>query len=101
MQDPPLGTGHAVQAAERVLMGFKGDIVITYADVPLLRSGSIQPLFDLLDGGAAIAVQGFEAADPAAYGRMIVGKDGGLDAHRRGQGRHVRRCSPSGWSIPA
>ncbi len=79
VQDPPLGTGHAVLAAEAVLAGFKGDIVITYADVPLLMAGSIQPLFELLEGGAAIAAQGFEAADPAAYGRMIVSEDGGLE----------------------
>lgn len=79
VQDPPLGTAHAVQAAERALMDFEGDIVITYADVPLLRSSSIQPLFDLLDRGAAIAVQGFETVDPAAYGRMVVREDGGLE----------------------
>jgi bifunctional UDP-N-acetylglucosamine pyrophosphorylase/glucosamine-1-phosphate N-acetyltransferase len=79
IQDPPLGTGHAVLAAKGVLSDFPGDIVITYADVPLLKPASIQPLFELLEEGAAIAVQGFEAADPAAYGRMILGEDGGLE----------------------
>jgi bifunctional UDP-N-acetylglucosamine pyrophosphorylase / glucosamine-1-phosphate N-acetyltransferase len=79
IQDPPLGTGHAVLAAKDALAGFDGDVVITYADVPLLTPGSISPLFDLLSGGAAVAVQGFEAADPAAYGRLVMRPDGELE----------------------
>lgn len=79
VQDPPQGTGHAVLAAKPALAGFNGDIVVTYADVPLLRAASVQPLFDLLAEGADLAIQGFEAADPAAYGRMILDGCGGLD----------------------
>ncbi|HEY0052302.1 MAG TPA: NTP transferase domain-containing protein, partial [Caulobacteraceae bacterium] len=33
VQDPPLGTGHAVRAAEAVLGDFVGQVVITYGDV--------------------------------------------------------------------
>jgi bifunctional UDP-N-acetylglucosamine pyrophosphorylase / glucosamine-1-phosphate N-acetyltransferase len=80
VQDPPLGTGHAVLAAKEALAGFAGDVVITYADVPLLTPASIEPLFDLLADGAAVAVQGFEAADPAAYGRLVMG--GGEELER-------------------
>ncbi|HEY7899612.1 MAG TPA: bifunctional UDP-N-acetylglucosamine diphosphorylase/glucosamine-1-phosphate N-acetyltransferase GlmU [Caulobacteraceae bacterium] len=72
VQEPPLGTGHAVLAARPALRGFAGDIVVTYADVPLLTAKSIAPLFGLLEAGAAIAVQGFEAADPGAYGRLVM-----------------------------
>ncbi len=79
VQDPPQGTGHAVLAAKPALAGFTGDIVVTYADVPLLRAASVQPLFDLLAQGADLAIQGFDAADPAAYGRMILDGRGGLD----------------------
>ena len=79
VQDPPQGTGHAVLAAKPALSGFTGDIVVTYADVPLLRAASVQPLFDLLVQGGDLAVQGFDAADPAAYGRMILDGRGGLD----------------------
>jgi len=76
VQDPPLGTGHAVLAAKDALAGFDGDVVVTYADVPLLTPDSIEPLFGLLAAGAAVAVQGFEAADPAAYGRLVMAGDG-------------------------
>jgi bifunctional UDP-N-acetylglucosamine pyrophosphorylase/glucosamine-1-phosphate N-acetyltransferase len=78
VQDPPLGTGHAVLSAKGALAGFAGDVVVTYADVPLLRAEAIQPLFELLKAGANLAVLGFEAADPAAYGRLILDSDGAL-----------------------
>ena len=80
VQDPPLGTGHAVLAARGALASFSGDLVVTYADCPLLSACAIEPLFDLHGTGADLAVLGFEAADPGAYGRLILGEDG--DLHR-------------------
>ena len=78
VQDPPLGTGHAVLAARDALASFSGDLVVTYADCPLLTAAAIEPLFDLHDTGADVAVLGFEAAEPGAYGRLITGIDGEL-----------------------
>jgi bifunctional UDP-N-acetylglucosamine pyrophosphorylase/glucosamine-1-phosphate N-acetyltransferase len=78
VQDPPLGTGHAVLAAKDALASYSGDVVVTYADCPLLTAAAIEPLFDLHDTGADVAVLGFEAADPGAYGRLILGPDGEL-----------------------
>lgn len=78
VQDPPLGTGHAVLAAKDALAGFAGDMVVTYADCPLLNAAAIEPLFDLHGTGADVAVLGFEAADPGAYGRLVLGPDGEL-----------------------
>jgi bifunctional UDP-N-acetylglucosamine pyrophosphorylase/glucosamine-1-phosphate N-acetyltransferase len=72
VQDPPLGTGHAVLAAREALAGFDGDVVVTYADVPLLDAPEIEPLFALRDAGADVAVLGFEAKDPGAYGRLLI-----------------------------
>src|SRR5690606_8491729 len=70
VQDPPLGTGHAVRCAEAALAGFEGDLVVTYADCPLLEAASIEALFG---GDAAVSVLGFEAADPGDYGRLAMG----------------------------
>jgi len=78
VQDPPLGTGHAVLAAKDALAAFAGDMVVTYADCPLLNAAAIEPLFDLHGTGADVAVLGFEAADPGAYGRLVLGPDGEL-----------------------
>lgn len=77
IQDPPLGTGHAVLAARDALADFDGDVVVTYADCPLLTAAVIEPLFALRagssrGGGADVAVLGFEAANPTGYGRLIM-----------------------------
>ena len=72
VQDSPLGTAHAVRAAEAALAGFAGDVVVTYADGPLMTREAIQPLLDLRQAGAEVAVLGFEAADPGGYGRMVI-----------------------------
>lgn len=79
IQDPPLGTGHAVLAAKEAMAGFEGELVVLYGDTPLIRAPSIAALFDELAGGAAVGVLGFEAADPGAYGRLILGAEGGLE----------------------
>jgi bifunctional UDP-N-acetylglucosamine pyrophosphorylase/glucosamine-1-phosphate N-acetyltransferase len=71
VQDPPLGTGHAVRAAESLLADFDGEVVVTYGDVPLLRSADIAPVF----GGGGVTVIGFEARDPGAYGRLVMDGD--------------------------
>ncbi len=72
VQDPPLGTGHAVLAAKGALAGFEGDVLVTYADTPLMDAMAIDPLLDV---EADVAVLGFEAADPFGYGRLIVQGD--------------------------
>jgi bifunctional UDP-N-acetylglucosamine pyrophosphorylase/glucosamine-1-phosphate N-acetyltransferase len=77
VQDPPIGTGHAVRAAEAALAGFAGQVVITYGDVPLLKAADIEPVFGVTAG---VTVVGFEARDPSGYGRLMVDADGGLEA---------------------
>lgn len=79
LQDPPLGTGHAVLAARAALESFSGDAVVLYADTPLIRPETIERIFAALEGGADIAVLGFEPAEPAAYGRLVLDADGDLD----------------------
>jgi len=76
VQDPPLGTGHAVLAAREALAGFEGEVVVTYGDVPLLEAGDIEAVF----GGDGVTVVGFEARDPTGYGRLLMNADGGLEA---------------------
>jgi bifunctional UDP-N-acetylglucosamine pyrophosphorylase/glucosamine-1-phosphate N-acetyltransferase len=76
VQDPPLGTGHAVMAAGAALADFEGDVLVTNADCPLLSHQDLEPLFDLRSKGVALALLGFEPADALLYGRMIRGADG-------------------------
>ncbi|WP_158915456.1 bifunctional UDP-N-acetylglucosamine diphosphorylase/glucosamine-1-phosphate N-acetyltransferase GlmU, partial [Caulobacter sp. S45] len=76
---PPLGTGHAVRAAEAALKGFEGDVLVAYADTPLLDAEAVAPLFEARTAGADLAVLGFEAADPGAYGRLVMDAGGTLE----------------------
>ena len=76
VQDPPKGTGHAVLCAQDALADFDGDVLVVNADPPLLQAQDLEPLFTLRRGGAALAILGFEPADPLLYGRIIRGADG-------------------------
>jgi bifunctional UDP-N-acetylglucosamine pyrophosphorylase/glucosamine-1-phosphate N-acetyltransferase len=76
LQDPPLGTGHAVLAARAALADFDGDLLVTNADCPLLEGKDLEPLFALRAQGVPLALLGFEPVDPALYGRLIRGPDG-------------------------
>lgn len=77
VQDPQLGTGHAVQQAERALAGFDGDVLILYGDVPFVPAATMQAMIDRLGAAdaPAVVVLAFEPADPLQYGRVITDGD--------------------------
>jgi bifunctional UDP-N-acetylglucosamine pyrophosphorylase / glucosamine-1-phosphate N-acetyltransferase len=79
-QDPPQGTGHAVQCAQAALAGFEGELAVLYGDSPLVPVSVIEDLFAGVAGGAALGVLGFEAAEPGLYGRLITNAAGDLEA---------------------
>jgi len=79
VQDSPLGTGHAVRAAEPALADFDGDVVVLYGDGPLIQSPRIEELFAVRARSDGMVVLGFEAANPFGYGRLIVGSNGTLE----------------------
>jgi bifunctional UDP-N-acetylglucosamine pyrophosphorylase/glucosamine-1-phosphate N-acetyltransferase len=70
-----LGTAHAVLAAEEALRGGAEDVIIAYADTPLVQAATFATLRRPLSEGAAVAVLGFEARDPTGYGRLITDGD--------------------------
>jgi bifunctional UDP-N-acetylglucosamine pyrophosphorylase/glucosamine-1-phosphate N-acetyltransferase len=71
-QQERLGTGHAVLQARAALDGFEGDAVILYGDTPFIRPETLQAMLAARKAGADVVVLGFEAADPARYGRLVV-----------------------------
>jgi bifunctional UDP-N-acetylglucosamine pyrophosphorylase/glucosamine-1-phosphate N-acetyltransferase len=77
VQEPQLGTAHAVQQAEAGLAGFSGDVLILYGDVPFVTAATMRNMIARLHQGDAPAavVLGFEPTDPLQYGR-IVASDG-------------------------
>ena len=79
VQEQPLGTAHAVAQTRAALEDFGGDVLVLYADTPLVRGETMAGLVRARrESGAAAAVLGFRPADPAAYGRLILGPDGTL-----------------------
>ena len=81
IQDPQLGTGHAVLQAAQALEGFSGTTLILFGDVPLLSAGAMRRLVDAVatEAGPAIAVLGFRPPIPGAYGRIIAQPDGTIE----------------------
>ncbi|WP_158818285.1 bifunctional UDP-N-acetylglucosamine diphosphorylase/glucosamine-1-phosphate N-acetyltransferase GlmU [Methylocapsa sp. S129] len=76
-----LGTAHAVLAAREAIARGYDDVLMTYADIPLIRAATLEGLCDSLAHGADVAALGFAARDPAGYGRLVE-KDGRLVAIR-------------------
>ena len=77
VQDPQLGTGHAVQQAETALQGFDGVVLILYGDVPFVSAATLRTMIERLHGAdqPAVVVLGFEPADTLQYGRVIADGD--------------------------
>jgi bifunctional UDP-N-acetylglucosamine pyrophosphorylase/glucosamine-1-phosphate N-acetyltransferase len=81
VQDPPLGTGHALLAARRTLEGRSRDLLVLSGDTPLLTTALLAELLAThRDEGAAATVLSFTPAEARAYGRVIRGRDGGVRA---------------------
>ncbi len=74
VQEPQLGTGHAVQQAQHALSDFTGDVLVLYGDVPFVSSKTMQAMIDRLNAQdrPAAVVLGFEPEDPLRYGRVIA-----------------------------
>lgn len=80
VQEPQLGTGHAVQQTELLLEDFDGDVLVLSGDVPLLRKSTIDKMLKIhrkADNGATILTAMFE--NPHGYGRVIRKNNDTLD----------------------
>ena len=67
------GTAHAVLAARAAIAEGFDDLVVAFADTPLVRPETFALLRGrLAETGAAVVVLGFEARDPKGYGRLLT-----------------------------
>ena len=76
------GTGDAVLAARAALERHRGDVLVMFADTPLVEAATLRKLIATLDAGAHLAVLAFEPADPTGYGRLIADASGRITAVR-------------------
>ncbi len=81
IQEPQLGTGHAVQVAMGAVDPSAGTVMVLCGDAPLISGESIGVLRHLHGAtGAAVTMQTIELPDGAHYGRVVrdgIGPGGG------------------------
>ncbi|MBM3162101.1 MAG: UDP-N-acetylglucosamine pyrophosphorylase [Chlorobi bacterium] len=72
LQEPQLGTGHAVMQAEESLKSFTGEVLILSGDAPLVRTATLEHLIAFhRNRKAAATVLTAVLDDPSGYGRII------------------------------
>lgn len=81
VQQPQLGTGHAVMSAEHLLKDEADILIVTTADMPLLRQETLKKLVDaqLGNSGPITLLTGF-ADDAHGFGRIVRAADGSVQA---------------------
>ncbi len=74
LQDPQLGTAHAVAQAAPLLAEAEGEAIVLYGDTPFVRPQTLEAM-RAARARHAVVILGFVPADPARYGRLIVDGD--------------------------
>ncbi len=72
VQEPQLGTAHALLVTESALLGATGTLVLLSGDVPLLSAATLKTLVNRHEGTrAAVTVLTAVVDDPGGYGRIV------------------------------
>lgn len=77
IQEPQLGTGHAVSCCEDVFRDFSGDILILSGDVPATGVSALREFADShAKNGADVSFISTLVEDPSGYGRVLRNAEG-------------------------
>ncbi len=109
VQEKPLGTGDAVKPARAALASMTGGtVLVLYGDTPMISAATLARLVEARRSleDPAVVVLGFEPADPALYGRLVLGADRSLEriVEARDAGpveREIRLCNGGVMAIDA
>ena len=72
LQEPPMGTGHALWSAKDTLPNGSYPLLITNGDGPLVTSKTFENLLATQQNeNAAVVVASFEPPEPFGYGRLV------------------------------
>jgi bifunctional UDP-N-acetylglucosamine pyrophosphorylase/glucosamine-1-phosphate N-acetyltransferase len=72
VQEPQMGTGHAVMATKELFQGYEGDILILCGDIPLIQPATIAHIMQSHEReGHALTVVTTFSKNPTGYGRII------------------------------
>jgi len=81
LQEPQLGTGHAAMQAESMLKGKTDMVIVTYADMPLLRGETFKQLVETQRvNPGPFSLLTVTADDPRGFGRIVRKPDGTVEA---------------------
>jgi bifunctional UDP-N-acetylglucosamine pyrophosphorylase/glucosamine-1-phosphate N-acetyltransferase len=61
-----------VLAARSAIVAGADDVLVIFADTPLITPQTLRRMREALAQGAAVAVLGFRPADPTGYGRLVM-----------------------------
>jgi bifunctional UDP-N-acetylglucosamine pyrophosphorylase/glucosamine-1-phosphate N-acetyltransferase len=78
IQEPQLGTGHAANAARKLLADFAGTVVTTYGDMPLVTGECFEASLAAREN-TGLSLVAFRAEYPDQYGRVILDSEGLVD----------------------
>ena len=74
VQNPQLGTAHAVAQAAPKLADVAGDAIVLYGDTPFIRPETLAAML-AARAEHGVVVLGFHASDPGRYGRLLTAGD--------------------------
>jgi bifunctional UDP-N-acetylglucosamine pyrophosphorylase/glucosamine-1-phosphate N-acetyltransferase len=81
LQEPQLGTGHAAMQAEALLRDKTDYVIVTYADMPLLRGETFRQLLETQRSNPGpLSLLTVIADDPRGFGRIVRKADGTVEA---------------------
>jgi bifunctional UDP-N-acetylglucosamine pyrophosphorylase/glucosamine-1-phosphate N-acetyltransferase len=75
IQEPQLGTGHAVMMAKQ-FNGLKGKTLVVNGDCPCLSKETFEKMYEQIDLNTPMCILTVVLDNPKSYGRVIKGKDG-------------------------
>lgn len=77
VQEQQLGTGHATQMARPLLAGLSDQVIVTYADMPLLQTLTLQKLADLqAETRTAVTLLSVMGSSESSFGRVVRDENG-------------------------
>jgi len=81
LQEPQLGTGHAAMQAEPLLRDKTDYVIVTYADMPLLRGETFERLVETQrQNTGPLSLLTVIADDPRGFGRIVRQEAGTVEA---------------------
>ncbi len=76
LQEPQLGTGHAIQVLSKELINFRGNLLVLNGDVPLIEGKTLKNLIKFHDKKHAEAsIITTKLENPFGYGRVFLKND--------------------------